>query len=288
MKRIWVVMLVALAAAPLAVAAQSSSSGIDLIDSESVAEGGGLFASAAVKPSGSSGAFSRFAFGSGVSTLGVGVQAATNINQHLNLRATGNMFNYAATLNTNGLTVNAKLNLMSTGVSLDFYPFHAGFRISPGVLINNRNQVTAADTVAPGSSFTLNGQTFYSANANTATGATPVSGTATLGLNGKKLSPTLTGGWGNVMPRKGGHWTFPVEVGVAYIGQPPLTASLTGTACYDQAQTECTSLTNTTDPIAIAVQSDLQAQVAKWKTSLSPLKTYPIVSAGLTYSFRVR
>jgi hypothetical protein len=35
------------------------------------------------------------------------------------------------------------------------------------------------------------------------------------------------------------------------------------------------------------VQSNLTAQVAKWTNDLNPLKTYPIVSVGLAYSFRV-
>jgi hypothetical protein len=234
------------------------------------------------------GPFSRLAFGAGVSPLGVGLQVATNINEHFTVRATGNTFKYSRNFNTNGLNLNANLDLASAGVALDVYPFHSGFRISPGVLIYNTSQVTASDSVAGGTSFTLNDQTFYSANANATTGATPVFGNARLGLNATKPAFTITTGWGNMIPRNGGHWSVPFELGVALIGAPPLTANLGGWACFDQAQTECTNIASTTDPIAIAVQGDLKAQIATWKNDLDPLKTYPIVSIGVAYSFHVR
>jgi hypothetical protein len=232
--------------------------------------------------------FSRIGIGAGISPLGVGLQLATNITPHFNIRGTGNIFKYSNTFTTNGLNLNANLNFASAGASLDIYPFRAGLRISPGVLFYNGNQVTASDSVAGGTSFTLNNQTFYSATANTATGATPVFGNAALGLNTTKPAFTITTGWGNMIPRKGGHWSFPFEIGVALTGAPTLSANLGGWACYDQAQTECTNLTSTTDPIAIAVQSDLQAQLAKWKSDLDPLKTYPILSFGVAYAFHIR
>jgi hypothetical protein len=232
--------------------------------------------------------FSRLALGAGVSPLGINFQVATNISKHVNIRGTGNVFKYSTNFTTDGLTANANLNLASAGVALDYYPTRFGWRISPGVLIYNGNQLSASDAVAGGTSFTLNDQTFYSANTNSATGATPVNGNASLGLNTTKPAFTITTGWGNMIPRKGGHLSFPFEIGVAVTGQPSLNATLGGWACYDQAQTECTNISSTTDPIAIAVQSDLQAQITKWKSDLSPLKTYPIISFGVAYAFHIR
>jgi hypothetical protein len=98
----------------------------------------------------------------------------------------------------------------------------------------------------------------------------------------------MTTGWGNMIPRKGGHFSFPFEIGVALIGVPTLKVNLGGWVCYDQAQTQCANIANTTDPIAISVQSNLTAQVAKWTKDLNPLKTYPIVSGGIAYSFGAR
>jgi hypothetical protein len=108
-----------------------------------------------------------------------------------------------------------------------------------------------------------------------------------LGLNTNKTAFTATAGWGN-MARGNGHWSVPVEVGAAFIGAPTVKVNLAGWACYDQAQTECTDISNPTNPIAIAIQSNLTAQVAKWTSDMNPLKTYPIVSVGLAYSFHIR
>jgi hypothetical protein len=237
--------------------------------------------------SGSDGPLSRIGFGVGLSPLGIELQAATNIIPHFNLRGTGDLFKYSTNFTSNGIDADAKLNLASARASLDIYPFHFPLRISPGILFYNQNQVTAATNVAAGTSFTLNDTTYYSANANAATGATPVVGNGVLGLNTDKPAFSLTAGWGN-MVRRNGHWSFPVEVGVAFVGAPTVKVNLTGWACYDQAQTECTDISDPTNPIAIAIQSNLTAQVAKWTSDLNPLKTYPIVAAGVAYSFHIR
>jgi hypothetical protein len=280
----------ALAAAQSELMAQATDSHSNLVNQDAALDAMGSPPPSAILTANapSSRMVSRIGIGGGISPLGINLQVATNINAHFNLRGTGNIFKYSNTFNTNGLNLNAKLNLESAGAALDIYPFRAGFRISPGVLFYNGNQVTASDAVAGGTSFTLNGQTFYSATANTATGATPVFGNAALGLNATKPAFTITTGWGNMIPRKEGHWSVPFEIGVALTGAPSLTANLGGWACYDKAQTECTNLASTTNPIAISVQSDLQAQLATWRTDLNPLKTYPIVSIGVAYAFHIR
>jgi hypothetical protein len=90
-----------------------------------------------------------------------------------------------------------------------------------------------------------------------------------------------------MVPRNG-HWSFPFEIGVAVIGDPSVKVDLGGWACYDQAQTECTNISSATNPIAIAIQSNLTSQVAKWTSDLKPLNTFPIISTGVAYSFRIR
>ena len=273
---------------PVAAVAQSSSSSSRFaLDTE--ADGGALSRPApAVIGAYGSGPFSRMAIGAGVSPLGVGVQVTTSMGTHLNLRVVGNGFPYSTNFNTNGFTAHAKLNLASAGIAGDIYPFHKGFRISPGVLFLNNNRLTATSTVAAGTSFTLNGDTFYSARANSLTGATPLNANARLGLNTTKPAFTITTGWGNTIPRNGNHWSFPFEVGAAFIGSPSLSANLSGWACYDQAETECTDVASTTDPIALQIQGDMNAQIAKWKNNIDPLKTFPIVSFGVDYSFGTR
>jgi len=288
MNRIALVITAALLVAPVALIAQSYSSSASMVAPDTDAGGS---VGATYSPVRSSGGFapplSRFAFEGGISPLGINMQTATNLTSHLNLRGTGSFFGYSTNFTSNGINATAKLNLQSAGASLDVYPFHSGFRLSPGILFNNQNRVAGATDVPAGTSFTLNGTTYYSANTNAITGATPIVGNGVLGLHTTRPAFTVTAGWGN-MAHGSGHWSFPTDVGVAFIGAPTVKVSLTGWACYDQAQTMCSNIADPTNPIAQAVQSNLAAQVSKWSSDLSPLKTYPILSTGVAYSFHVR
>jgi len=232
---------------------------------------------------------SRVALGGGFSLMGANLQVAANLNRHLNLRASGNYFTYSVNnISTNGFNMNANLNMAAAGASLDYYPFPKhGFRLSPGVLFYNQNRIAANGEVASGSSITLNDVDYYSDAVNAATGATPVTVAASLGLHTTRPAVTLTTGWGNMIPHKGGHWSFPFELGAALTGAPALNMSLTGWACTDEALTQCSDLAGST-AIAAEVQTNLNAQIAKWKNDLNPLKAYPIFSFGAAYSFHIR
>ena len=191
-------------AASSALFAQESSSTFSLIDSDALPGAGNTSISPAPASSApSSRPLSKVAFGVGISPLGVQLSMTTNLNPHLNLRSTGNLFNYSTNFTASGIGADAKLDMKSAGTALDIYPFHKGFRFSPGLLFYNTNQVTATALVAGGTSFTLNNQTYYSANANPATGATPVNGNALLSLHTTNPAFTITTGWGNTIPRQG-------------------------------------------------------------------------------------
>ena len=223
--------------------------------------------------------FSRIALGAGISPLGIQLQVATNLNRYMNARATGSFFNYTMdNISTNGFDVSAQMNLASVGASLDLYPFpRHGLRFSPGILFRNTNEVSGTFTAEGGTSFTLNDYTYYSSPAN------PVRGNGVVGLHTQNPAFTMTTGWGNVIPRKGSHFAFPFEIGAAFIGAPTVDVALTsGQVCDAQGQ-NCLNVATDAD-----VQQNLRAQVAKYKNDLDPLKTYPILSFGVAYNFRVR
>jgi hypothetical protein len=287
-KKIIVSIALGLAAATLTAQSVSSSSRLTTDSPNNNGEGGAYHSSAATQNKTASAApFSRIAIGGNISTLGPNLQITTNIASHLNLRATGNALNYSTTFSTNGFDANAKLNMVSAGVSADIFPFRAGFRISPGVMVVNNNRISATAVAASGTSFDFDNATYYSASTNAKTGSTPLNVAASLGLNTTKPAFTVTTGWGNTIPRKG-HWSFPFELGVAFTGQPSINVALSGWACQDAALTQCGNVNDTTNSTAKDVQASLNTQIAKWKNDLDPLKTYPILSFGVAYSFRVR
>jgi hypothetical protein len=86
-----------------------------------------------------------------------------------------------------------------------------------------------------------------------------------------------------MIPRRHGHLSFPFEIGVGFVGAPTLNIALTsGQICDAQGQ-NCVAVA--TDP---SMQQNLATQVAKYSKDLNPLKTFPIVSGGVAYSFRMR
>jgi len=239
----------------------------------------GAMATAPAMPGPALAPFSRIAFGAGFSPLGINLMAATNLNRYANLRVTGNVLKFTENnISTNGFDVDADLSLASAGLSLDVYPFPAhGLRFSPGLLFYNANNATALFTVQAGTSFSLNDYTYY------ASASAPVKGNGHVGLNSTNPAFTITAGWGNQVPRNGRHWSYPVEIGVALVGAPSLDIALTSGQVCDANGQNCVNVA--TDP---SVQSNLRAQVASYKGDLEPLKTYPIVSVGVAYSFNIR
>jgi hypothetical protein len=288
-------LLLALAAAPFLLSAQSTIPNSYPVSSSASAPAPKAAATAtkskkgkkkevAMKP------FSRLAIGGGISLEGGNAQLATNVNRYLNLRASGNYFSYSINnISTNGFNIDGKVNFATGGLSMDLYPFPThGFRLSPGVQFYNQNRITATSVVTSGQSFKLNGTDYYSDNTNAVTGSTPISMTGRLGLNTNKTAFTMTTGWGNVINRKGGHWSFPLELGAAFVGAPSVNVALSGWACTDSALTECANLASSSTAISQQVQTNLSAQVAKWKSDLDPLKAYPILSFGVAYNFAFR
>ncbi|MGA3129494.1 MAG: hypothetical protein ABSD59_01750 [Terracidiphilus sp.] len=235
----------------------------------------------AVQPNYVSAPFSRMAFGGGVSTMGVNMQIAVVANRYINLRGVGNFFNYSlSNISTNGFNVNGTLNLATAGAAVDFYPFwRHGFRLSPGVLFYNHNRASASMTAAGGTSFSLNDYTYYSSQTN------PVAGTGSVGLHTQNPAATFTTGWGNMIPRRGGHFSFPFEIGAAMIGVPAVNLAFTGgQVCADpQGTTGCINIVSNAQ-----FQSNLQAQLTKYQNDLKPFRFYPILSTGIAYSFHLR
>ena len=223
--------------------------------------------------------FSRLALGGGISPLGINLQAAVNANRYINLRGVGNIFNYSLNnISTNGLNINGKINFATAGAAVDFFPFpNHGFHLSPGALFYNQNNVSADITVAGGTSFSLNDYTYYASSTN------PIKGTGGLGLNSRNPAFSMTAGWGNMIPRRGGHWSFPFEIGAAFVGAPTINMALTsGQACDAQGQ-NCVNVA--TDP---NVQANLQAQISKYRNDLNPFQYYPIINFGTAFNFRIR
>ena len=228
--------------------------------------------------SGSISPVSRLAFGAGISPMGINLQAAVNATRTMNVRGIGNLLNYSLNhVSANGLDVDGTVSFATAALSIDIYPFRErGFRLSPGMMLLNHNEASANLAVAGGSSFDLNGVTYYASNTN------PIAGSGRLGLNNRKPAFTITTGWGNMTSPRSGHLSFPFEIGAAFVGSPSVEMKLTGGQACDQFGRNCVNVA--TDP---TVQANLQAQIQKYRNNINPLQYFPIVSFGIAYNFNL-
>lgn len=233
--------------------------------------------------------FSRIGIGADVSPLGIGIKSATVLTEYFDARLMGNFFNYnSAQFEIEGFRANADLHLASAAASLDWYPFNSVWRLSPGLMFFNGNQVSMKAQIVPGTSFKLNGQTFYGPTPNATTGVTPLIGRGVLGLHTHEPAFTIAGGFGKFVPRSKRHWSFPSEFGVIFMGAPTADVNTSGWVCLDQAQTQCSNLANSADPVTVQFNDALQAQLVKWRKDLGKVRIYPIFSYSVVYSFNIR
>jgi hypothetical protein len=223
--------------------------------------------------------FSKLAIGVNIGLMGPGVEVATPLTRRTNLRVDGNFFSYNLSgFNADNVNYSGDLKLRDVRTSLDFFPFHGRFRLSAGVELYNELNVAANAKVATGNSVTLNSTDYYSG------ASVPMQANATLDY-GNKVAPTFSFGWGNAIPRSNHHFAFPVEIGAAYTGVPKFGLNVLGNGC---AGGPCgTPGASPETPISNApgFTDNLNAQIAKVKSDLSPARFYPILNFGVTYKF---
>jgi hypothetical protein len=232
------------------------------------------------------GPLSRIGVGADVSTLGIGIKGAVILTKYFDARLDTNFFLHdTGLIKISGVNVDADFHFVSMATKLDWYPGNSIWRLSPGIMFVNANRLSGTVDITGGNSFDVNGKTYYSANPNPVTGATPFTGNVVLGLNTDKPAFTVSGGWGRFVPHSHRRWSFPSEFGVIFMGAPNLNVNMSGWVCTDRKQTQCSDLGNPTNPIAIQFNNNLQTQLTKWRRDLGAVSIYPIFSYSFMYSF---
>jgi hypothetical protein len=228
------------------------------------------FPTAGSAQTGSDRPFSRFGIAIKASLLGAGLEAATPLTARSDLRAGFNVFSYDHTFKEDGVAYAGQLRFRSVEAHYDWFPFHGGFHLSPGVLLYNGNQITANSSVPAGNTFTLNNTTYVSDPSD------PISGAGKVEF--VKAGPMFTVGWGSLLPHNR-HFSFPFELGVIYTGAPRTAINMRGSAC-DSIGQNCLDITSNS-----AFQSNVQAEQNKLNKDMSAFKFYPVISAGFGVNF---
>lgn len=205
---------------------------------------------------------------------GVGLDIAEPLGQLLNVRVGGEYFRYTGDFTSDGAQINADLTVGGGKVALDYFPWHNGFHVSPQVRFAIQTAANVKVIVPAGQQISLDGSDYISSPAD------PLRGQGF--VDTKKTAVGITVGYGNLSPRHGARWSFPVEAGFYYIGQPNLTVTFTGTACAptQPASIGCQKVDN--DP---TFQSDLKKFIARQNHNLSYASFFPVASFGVGYRF---
>jgi len=217
------------------------------------------------------GPFSGLGVGFKIGTIGIGFDAATPlISGRLNLRGGAGFFSYSSTFTASSDNINGTLKLNNADVMLDFFPFHGSFRLSAGTTVYNNTAVNGTLTFAAGTTFTMGNTKYISA-------PSPNSAAGTAGLKfGNNTVPRFTLGWGNMVPRTG-RLKFETEIGIEYIGDPPVSWNITGQACTTANGSTCSSAYG---PVAPA---DIAQEKTNVQNDINGLRVFPVVSIGLSY-----
>ena len=187
-------------------------------------------------------------------TLGLGLEVGKLLSDHVSARIGANYLSFDANRNTKGIDYKVGAKLQAVTGLVDFYPAARGsFHLTAGV-ITDPLKVTATG-VANGSTFTINGHSYTSAQVGTLTGT----------FQFPSVRPYAGLGFGTPA-RRGGALGFFFDLG-AGLGKPDVTLNATGATSGS------------------ALATDLQAQIATTRADVAKLKFYPVVSLGLAYRF---
>ena len=90
-------------------------------------------------------------------TLGIGVELAFPVASGFTARAGANAFNYDKGISESGIDYDARFRLRNVSALADWYPAQGVFRLSAGIIGNNKFYLTGRPSA--GSSFTINNTT---------------------------------------------------------------------------------------------------------------------------------
>lgn len=199
----------------------------------------------------------KYAVGLKVGTLGLGLDISRSISDKLNIRLNVNGATYSTTETEEGIEYEFDMDLITAGLLLDYYPMGNEFRVSAGAYYN-------------GNEFALTGQLANAVTIGNNTYQPGEVGSLTGTVDFDEFAPYIGIGWGNSTKQAG--WSFSVDVGVMYHGEPNV--DLVATCGAALATTTCAELNTNVD-----------REEAQLLDELSDYKLYPVVSVGVTYTF---
>jgi len=193
-------------------------------------------------------------------TTGAGVHLVVPMESNLNGRFGANYFKHD--LEKRSGLVDYKLDgkLATFDVLFDWYVIpHSSFRLTGGILYNG-SRFKVKGVPASNGSFNFNDNTYLAADFGSLKGE----------VNFRRAAPYIGIGWGNALtPNK--RWNFNADIGVFHQGKARVNL-----IAYD-----CTSSLAFCRQLA----SDVNIEELRLQEEVSDYKIYPVLRAGISYSF---
>lgn len=197
----------------------------------------------------------QFSAGVGVSTLGFGGNVGYKINNYFKVRAVVNYFQLTKKFGDSEVDYKGTLRMFSIGALADWHFLQNGFRVTGGLLYNGNNVKIKA---TPSGSHSYNGVTYTPQQIG------EVKGTVSF----RPISPYLGIGFDSGHESCSG-FIFNADIGVLFQGSARgKINSISG-----QLSNNSAALDN--------VKEDVMKQINK----KSWIKTYPVISLGVSYKF---
>ena len=188
------------------------------------------------------------------STLGGGVEIGKSLGKNFGVRIGLNSFSEGATEEIDGIQYDADLDLSSTSLMLDWYPFAGSFHFTAGY-VNSDNELIGRAT--PTGSVDIGGEIVVPVTA----GDLVLDGNIQIG------SGLFVGlGFGNV-PKKG--FGLVLEAGVIKSGAPDVSLEVSGDETL----------------VATIDQTDIDAEIAAMQDDLEEFDLFPVIAVGFSYGF---
>ncbi len=220
--------------------------------------------------------FTHFGTGITVGTTGIGAELAVPYGAYWNIRAGVSYLGYTRTFQTTSSPLTASpfdghLRLGGARLGVDWFPLAGGFHVSLGVWVPNLTQASARLNLELGKTFNIEGTDYTTDSAN------PFRGTGSSAMN--RIAPVFTVGWGNLLPRDyRKRFSFPVEIGAAYVGSPTVKVTTAGDICTGQVCMPAAS--------DVGFNQNLNTAIGDINRNLSAYANWvPIISAGVGYRF---
>jgi len=197
----------------------------------------------------------KWSVGMGVSTLGIGANVAYKFNESFKVRGVVNYFRLSRKFSDSETELDTKLRLLTVGALGDWHVMQNGFRITGGLVYNgNRLNVRGKLT----RNLTINGRTYTPAEIGEAKGT----------LDFRKIAPYLGIGYDSGHEKKAG-FSFTADAGILFQGK---------------VRGKVDSISGLAANRAHAV-NDMKDDIVNTANKSRWLKTYPVISFGLSYKF---